>query len=268
MSRYNNEAAGLKNAIIGSRRYFHGDDNDCLLEKIFEQVLEEWRNPKGINTNKMPKFEEPFVNAESPDIYYIGDDFILGVEHFQFDSSKKKRGGSSLQQEEARVDKEIIRDYRSQVKDEYYTEREINVHLSFENYINSLLESFKRHYNNVLEYKNNLKKYAPDKKVILAFYIEDITSVGNYIVNQKGREHIIPFCVKEFLDVLQNSLELDYVMVHVRRDYIPYMYILQMKEQYIKECYEECYDYSKDLFVDYKPIVATHIGGGHLEDKE
>lgn len=134
MGKYNNEAANLKMAILNSKRILHLDDEDILWDIIIDDVLDDFYNSKGIDLNNLSKFEEPFVSFERPDIYYEKEDFIVGIEHFQIDSSKRTRKGSSLVQEQKRIDDEIITDYHSQSKAYFYTEKKLNVDFSYENY--------------------------------------------------------------------------------------------------------------------------------------
>lgn len=260
MSRYNDEAANLKMAILNSKRILHLDDEDILWDIIIDDVLDGFYNSKGVDLNNLPKFEEPFVSFERPDIYYEKEDFIVGIEHFQIDSSKRTRKGSSLVQEQKRIDDEIIADYHSQPKAYFYIEKKLNVDFSYENYVKSIVETFKKHEKNIPEYRANLSKIAPNKKVYLAFFIEDITSLGNYIMTAKGRETLNPVCTRELIDKLVKVEGLDYVLTRVQRDYIYTLHFQRISEEYIKSLYSECYDLSKETFITYTPVVASTIG--------
>ena len=48
MSRYNDEAANLKMAILNSKRILHLDDEDILWDIIIDDVLDGFYNSKGV----------------------------------------------------------------------------------------------------------------------------------------------------------------------------------------------------------------------------
>lgn len=201
MGKYRNEAAGFKSAIKNSKRIFHGDDEDMLWDIILKNILEDSYNYTGVNINNGVRgYEEPFINCERPDLYYLDDEFIVGIEQFQFDSSKKTKKGSKLVKERIRVDDEMLKEYYKQGKSPFSAEMAMEIQLSYTDYVQSLVEVFKQHSKNISEYRNNLEMIAQDKKVYLAFFIEDKTTLGNYIMTANGRESLNPLCVKELID--------------------------------------------------------------------
>ena len=112
MGSHKNEAVGFKSAIKHSKRVFHGDDEDITWDIILKNALEDSSYHIGFNTyDDRRGYEDPFVNHERPDLYYENDEFIIGIEQFQVDSSKKTRKGSNLVREKIRVDDEILKEY-------------------------------------------------------------------------------------------------------------------------------------------------------------
>jgi hypothetical protein len=261
MSNHKNEAVGFKSAIKNSTRVFHGDDEDVVWDIILKHALEDNYNVIGVNGyDDFQVYEAPFVNNERPDLYYLNDGFIVGIEQFRFDSSKKTKKGSKLVKEKIRVDEEILKEYYAQGISPFSTEIVMDVQLSYSNYVHSLLDVFCQHKKSILEYRKNLEMIAPGKKVYLAFYIEDTTPLGNYIMTAYGRETLNPLCVKELIDELAECSGLDYVVTRVQRDYIYTLHIQQVKDEYIQSLYKESYDARKDIFLPYKTIVTSHIG--------
>lgn len=261
MSSYKNEAVGFKTAIKHSYRVFHGDDEDVIWDNIIKDGIKDNYYSIGEDGKEyIPKHEEPFVSSERPDIYYLNDEFIIGIEQFQFDSSKKTKKGSNLVREKIRVDDEMLKKYYEQELTPFTAEMVMDVLLSYENYVNSLVDAFNQHSKNVIEYRNNLQMIAPDKKVYLAFYIEDITILGNYIMTSSGRETLNPLCVKELIDEVAKCSGLDYVIARVQRDYIYTLHIQQIKDEYIHSLYKQSYDTSKEIFSPYRIIRESHIG--------
>lgn len=263
MGKYNHEAANLKMAILNSNKVLHLDNDDTVWDIIIDDILDGFYNSEGVDLKNLPKFEAPFVSFERPDIYYENGDFIVGIEHFQIDSSKKTRKGSSLIQEQKRIDDEIVADYHSQPKAYFYTEKELDVDFSYENYAKSIVDTFRKHEKNIPEYRANLRKIAPNKKIYLAFFIEDITSLGNYIMTANGRETLNPLCTRELVDELAKVQGLDYILARVQRDYIYTLHFQRISEEDIKSLYSECYDLSRETFITYKPVTVSTIGNSN-----
>lgn len=255
MKTYKNEAAKFKLYLESSRRILHADDCDFIWEEVIQKVLEEYRDE---NLVDKPKIEYPFTNSERPDIYYEGSDFILGIECFQIDSSSKVRKGSSLKIEKEKIDRDVMKEYYKQQKTPFVMEMPINTELTYKNYVDSLINSFSAHACKINDYRNNLKEISATKKVIVAFFIEDMTDLGSYIDTSKGREPLIPLCIKEFIDELNKYEGLDYVITKSR--YGGALHIQQITPQFIKSLYTECYSPETDQFVSYKIIRSTHIG--------
>lgn len=257
---YKNEAVGLKAAVLHSQIKCHGDGEDVIWDIILKDSGEYNHYTLGEDGKEyIPDYEEPFVNSERPDIYYINDEFIMGIEQFQFDSSKKTKKGSNLVSEGKKVDAELMKKYYTQSEHPFSAEMEIDVQLSYSNYVTSLVTAFKQHSNNIIEYRSNLQKIAPDKKVYFAFYIEDVTSLGNYIMTEYGRETLNPLCVKELIDEIAKCTGLDYVLARVQRDYIYTLHIQQINDEFIQNLYRQSYDTSKDIFLPYKITRETNI---------
>ncbi len=139
-------------------------------------------------------------DRDCPDGYSkISDNEILIMEHFCFDSATAKKGSESLA-ELARI------------------ERENNIHdvikcsINMTNYWNNLEENFTRHCSKIEKYKNNLITEGIAKQNTIfkvAFFIEDITLLGNVDTNTRTRIHSI-FCDK-FIDLFENSSNVDYI---------------------------------------------------------
>lgn len=58
-----------------------------------------------------------------------------------------------------------------------------------------------------------MKSKYLQKKQYLSFYIEDATAIGNYVITQYGLEALNPLCIREFINELARTKELDYVIV-------------------------------------------------------
>lgn len=160
--------------------------------------------PMGNSHSELLKFKTYIVNAvidrDCPDGYSrLPDNEILIMEHFCFDSTTKTKGSESLA-ELARIARENK------------THNVIKCSINIANYWNNLKENFMRHYSKIDNYKNNLIKegIANQKtKFKIAFFIEDVTPLGNMDINTRKRIYAI-FCDK-FIDLFENCPNVDYI---------------------------------------------------------
>ena len=175
---------------------------ECLFNKYF--ALDSDIKTLGDSIKELLKIKDFVIKSEikrdAPDGYYkISDDEILIMEHFCFDSTTKRNGSESLA-ELARIN------------------RENNAHdvikctISMTNYWKNLKENFTRHYSKINKYKSNLIEEGianQNTKFKVAFFIEDVTPLGNMDINSRRRIYAI-FCDK-FIDLFENSPNVDYV---------------------------------------------------------
>ena len=140
------------------------------------------------------------IDRDNPDGYYkISNDEILIMEHFCFDSSTKIKGSEACA-EFARIERENK------------THDVINCSININNYWNNLKEYFNRHYSKIDKYKHNLflEGIADENtKFKIAFFIEDITPLGNIDKNTNKRIHAL-FCDK-FIDLFESYENIDYI---------------------------------------------------------
>lgn len=140
----------------------------------------------------LPTQDFTIEQTERPDIIYQCDDFIMGIECFEFDASKKTRKGSTQKTKELKADIEIKEEYHnSEVPEDssLSIERPVDVEFSITSYYKSLNSSFLHHAKSIVDYRKKLNEIAPDKKVLLSFFIEDTTALGNYVVVKKKQKH-------------------------------------------------------------------------------
>ncbi|MCL1880660.1 MAG: hypothetical protein FWF76_00610 [Oscillospiraceae bacterium] len=179
-----------------------------------------------------------FFPFESPDAYFLHGDTVIGIEHFQFDSYKTKKGkGSEGRRDEIFAQSDIDMEYneirKTGKRGTIELSRDVTTPMSIQNYQTNLLNGFNQHYNRIADYKKNLLSCVPQAKdVKICFYIEDATPMGNYYVSTGSVVHEPPFRIeymppsnlfsleplriKEFVDLLKDSTNIDYLICSLK----------------------------------------------------
>lgn len=160
--------------------------------------------PMGNSHSELLKFKTHIANAvlnrDCPDGYSIlSENEILIMEHFCFDSTTKIKGSESLA-ELARIERENN------------THDVIKCSINIKNYWENLKENYIRHCSKIDKYKSNLilEGIATKNTIFkVAFFIEDVTPLGNIDMKTMTRVHCI-FCDK-FIDLFENCSNVDYI---------------------------------------------------------
>ena len=177
--------------------------------------------------------ESTLIKYERPDFILMGENRIIGVEHFEFDSSRSTRKGSLYRREDVRLDKELNDeiDYEmKKKKDELYFGRSgsLKITNSTEFYLNNLKKHFLSHFDKIDDYIARVKSITQheDKEIRTAFFIEDTTPLGLriYAPNNTGHQITRLFEIQEFREMLLliNAQEkLDYLFfIHSESRYL------------------------------------------------
>ena len=182
--------------------------------------------------------------SERPDIIYQCDDFIMGIECLTFDASKKTKSGSKQMQKEAEAKRAINEEFRNSTETEggiLSIKRTVDVELSIADYCESLADNYLKHANKIEDYRKKLKEKSNGKKVLLSFFIEDITALGNYVVGNGKTESLNPLKLPFFLDILAATSGLDYVLIKTTDMYVPSFCIQKVSIPLLKKLLYDCY---------------------------
>ena len=262
-----NEAVLLLNAILFSDIYLHTEDNDTVWDLILNKCKEIQKDKSKYYIGKpcIPK-GTPFILGDSPnmpsglpDIIYEDDTFVLGIEHFQFDASGISKKGSKMMRAEVTANNKTTEISENSSKRPLYIEVPVDTVFSYERYLKSLITSFTAHARNISKYLSELSKKYPNKKIYLAFYIEDKTALGNYIKTDRGIEPMCPLCINEFINELKINNNLTYILVRIQDNYHYNLHIQCINEEFIESLYKEAYDMKKDQYCTYNYKIASNI---------
>ncbi len=256
-----NEAHNFLFDLLNWEKKLHTTDDDMVWDKIIKEIMEYDK----LNSYYMgePELPCPIQQTERPDIMFECADFVMGIECFRFDASKKTRKGSTQKQQEILVNRKHTKEYENmKVKPRKLIVFEdiVRAKFSVENYKAALLSSFCEHAKKIPEYRQTIKEKCLKKKGFLSFYIEDATAIGNWINTKNGIEPMNPLCIREFIDELSKTVNLDYVIIkHQVIPYVSGMHIQKICPEFIDSLYAESYDFSKDKYVPYSYSIESRI---------
>ena len=199
--------------------------------------------------------ESPFIqgdlkgtNSGLPDIIFEGSDFVMGIEYFEFDSSRTNRKGSTMRQKDSYAKTtldNLAKTARETIQDSTTLPIEINVpvsvELSLQSYLNSLMSAFRHHARRIEVYRRALTEKYPTKKVLLSFFIEDVTEVGNYIISEQKLIPMNPLRVKSFISELRQTVGIDYIATCFQEFYVHHLDVQQICDSNLKLLLEQCY---------------------------
>lgn len=149
---------------------------------------------------------------ERPDIIATQDDELLIMEHFIFDGTKESRKGMKGRQEENQLTTELNDFYMSEPKCGML-EQKIEYVETAENYIINFQKHFNEHYAKIPDYIKHISEdeHKTFKQISVGFFIENEYPPFGYSKDLKGSLIRLPF-TKQFLDVFENSPNLDFVL--------------------------------------------------------
>lgn len=261
-----NEAEQLSFDIQHSSIHIYGKKAEKIFTALIKE-LEDCNNQRRINIfNNTPNIptKAPFVQGDGtieglPDIICEGEGFVLGIEHFEFDAAGKNRKGSKMRTAEILAEQELRIKYKNIKMYPVYVDAVVNVDFSYDGYVQSLLDAFSSHVERKNSYIEKMKEKYPDKKILLAFYVEDVTAIGNYIERKQEIEPMYPLYVKEFLDELSKLTDIDFIISKVQELYVYDLHIQEINSEELKKLYENTYDMQNDKYISYHYKKSSHI---------
>jgi len=189
---------------------------------------------------QVESFESSRTVVNGPDLYaHLKNGKLLVLEHFEFDSSKRrKRKGSKSKEEISAANRNFDETLESvtEVGESVYNEHIIKSSTSLQCYKNNLIESFERHYKNIDNYIDNIisaNLITNKEDILLAFFIEDSTLCGNQYYNADDYESypLIPLNIPEFIERLKESDKLDYLFIGLNTRKSSELVVIELNEE-------------------------------------
>lgn len=177
-------------------RYLRDDTSATLYGNIDEKIIPELLNNLG--------------NFERPDMITYYSNHIIGIEHFEFDSSRTVRKGSKYQIENAKITNKFDKVVESDLADkkEIIIHNDIKVETSIDNYYNNFKIQFENHYKNIDKYIDNIRTRfnSKDKDISIWLFVEDTSPLGSYYFTKEREIRLMhPLYSKENLELFNNS---------------------------------------------------------------
>ena len=194
-----------------------------------------------------------------PDVIFRNENYVLGIECFEFDSSEKTKRGSQMRRDDIKAHIKLDEKLKESNLEHSKIEVLVPTKFSYKNYIDSLFEGFNSHIKNLDKYKTALKTKFPGKDILFAFFIEDTTKMGNYVRNQFETKGANPLFVKEFVNLFSQYSGIDYIITSYFDElYVQTTYIQKIDSYNIAKLIENSYT-SQDEFItfSYKIQVKT-----------
>lgn len=185
-------------------------------QKIIDRYFRKDSNVKvygNINAEKLNKIIQNIGNFEEPDMLSIFDDTIIGIEHFEFDSSKNTSKGSKYQIANAMVkskfDKIVENDLKNKEDITYHDDIKVNTSLS--NYYENFNKHYKSHCEKVDKYIEHIKQIIDcnNKEIEMWFFVEDTSILGSYYLDKE--RHIgtlLPLYNNNNLELFEKSTKI------------------------------------------------------------
>jgi len=189
--------------------------------KDFGNVLKCLTSPNGIlcededieyYKSLLPFFARIKPTKKRPDAFAEDGETVLLLEHFQFDNSNINRNGSIQKQKAAETKREL--DRRLAVSKKNYVVTNETVERTGKNYVKNFQKQFNEHKKNIEDYKTEIQQETKQQynRYIIGFVIEDASPFGSVYLNNYNPETIDLLYTKEFLDLFEKTLQLDFVV--------------------------------------------------------
>ena len=175
-------------------KYFYGDSRFFFFDK------------DKIDLDKFLSNIKKITFRDHPDGYIDFGEYVLLIEHFEFDSTKRTKDGSKTREEQWRVENEI----KKRNADLYCDE--LKVTHSTDNLVKSFGDNFLKHINQIDDYITKMvdeKIIGTDSKVKVMFICEDISVFGCF---DEDMNIVTPLDILECLETIKASV-IDYIFV-------------------------------------------------------
>lgn len=188
-----------------------------------------------------------------PDLISNCDKRIIGIEHYEYDASRKTRRGSEERREVERANSEFLKKARiaAQEGKNLTIERKLNAEASIDTLKSNFLENFKKHHQKINNYKKNLEKIYNMEGSPVWFVAED-TSIsgpmfnhGSTIIHGQPEFPLLPILYEDIQKEILDS-NIDGIIILSNFPISNYAVFIKNKPQSFKDLVEY-YAFSEDL---------------------
>lgn len=170
------------------------------------------------------------IQFERPDIIIKGNDRVILLEHFEFDSSKLIRGASLENKKVAELDRELDKRAKENMATVTTISKPLENKASTKSYISNLIRNSQKHIKKYDDYIANYKTKKTDSDcdvLEFGFIIENTSAIYDMILRKNIPYMFSPFEIEEFLIFLKQHKNINHIfyLCRVPNDYrILYFY--------------------------------------------
>lgn len=218
---------------------------------------------------------DKFIYSKSfnrPDSYFFNNKCCYMFEHFEIDASLFEKGkGSTYKRKSNVADKQLIQESNERIKNSKINKNEISScgttfktisqGANKQNLKNNFIRIFDKHYNNIEEYKNNVKIITNKnfKKYKTIFIIEQTTEFGGWVYKNNQPTSLELFYCDFVLEKMKNSLNVDYFIFLNKSDNQKYITVIKNGDFTRLSNYIFNFEETKILFLDNVTAIASTI---------
>lgn len=190
-------------------KYFNKDGSIITYYELKEETFLKITDPNNI------------FHYEAPDILSIFDNYIIAIEHFEFDSFSSNRKGSDYKIKENNIKKEIDKEVIKSLKKSKSSINHavIKSSATLENYYNNFQQTFLTHYKKINQYRSKIENdYGTERDIVMCFFAEDSTPLGNYFLDRESSNNLqplTPLYSDEIIEMLIKHNKVQYLILGV-----------------------------------------------------
>lgn len=201
-----------------------------------------------------------FYVGDTPDMLLRKGNTAIIIEHFEIDSSRANRKGSSCRKELSRIERaEKLVEYSEEGT---FFHDEISVNSSYAFLLENVKKNFEHHYSHIGMYRENLKKWgliAETDVVKVMFLIDDVSPLGTIAVPIDDRNAkpcpVVLAQSKEFLELMQKSPDVDFVLACSGAGNQDFLWFIDNNQ--LDSYFSNIIDYESMDFLDITPHIFS-----------
>lgn len=229
-----------------------------------ERIIEKYLRKDGtaiayynISEDLINKIISNIGKYERPDMLSIFDDKILGIEHFEFDSSNSSSKGSEFKKKDYFTKNKINDKINIGLKDKdsIIVNEQIDSSSSLDNYFNNFIRNFNNHYEKIDEYIKHINEdFGYDKEIEILFFIEDVSPLGSYFIGKNGNVNLLnPLYSDDIINLLKECPKVKYIIIGVYAMKNYKLIIIENNIEILERFVRERQSISNKDFMSFKP---------------
>lgn len=207
-----------------------------------------------------------FVDFEAPDIYVDTENTLYFIEHFEVDPSMcKKKCGSTFRNFEFNSEKKVQKVLNKQLSEGHtaHCTDQVDSKLRYEYLIDNIKRNFRKHYENIGEYKLNLRNVNNCKDVVSLFYIEDKSILPFYRQGGKGCQDCFPLLDTKVLEIFDDSGDLDGLIYDSKYRSDRVLWFIALSDnglgQFKEKMAKHLFDSSEEEIISFEHPMTSHF---------